>query len=841
MSVSDTDLQTPRSTRPRISATSTVNKAKPTQLETPLVDPHLETSLSVLSLNSIDLSNIVDVPPVRSSIDLVLSQQRQLANSTLQRASKVGAIPSKLLQPDLFQTKTDTLFNFQSESTVNDSDLLLKNTSTPRNSSHDVGLIHTVPSTTRDSIFAVFKDMLDNNVSTHDAIGEFKQISQAHRRESSHLLDSNLFLPAEDAAQQMLTDELSWKKKNEIPVTQDLNSFQDTRDLPSRSIGEFFQKRSDNISELRATSPRKLEPFALIDSTDVLNQTSDSTDESPFTKSLSASAIQQLLLETDDTPRKVMDYLFNQKRKTSPKRSENPRRNSSGDTFSLPVSRDTSYTSSFSDNEAVRAVVNEDKENIQPVKKKVEKLETNPQLSHNVLSPSEPRLLSPSRSSSSLTSLPNGKLPIESTVSELVWGCVKVDRCVTKEFMLRNKTPKTLRLQCSLSTYEFKIRKDNRSDSDPLSACKFVLHGHESRPLIISYIPTKVGAAVDELVFTPLDTNLTQTKKQCVRLWGYGGYTNIEYHNAIRDNTGKYWLSLGRMDNRVIMEQSLTLKNTGNLPSFAHIKVVSKHVTFSNLKVEPILFVLLPNEEKHIKMTYIPNAKDCKILKQNLNVLSVTDIAKLEISSGPEISRARLRRLYRKCIEKGLTVDPRLKVLKEKIIGEIFPSDIIKFKESPNALLEILETLNNDEIVVTIEQDPNQTLVAEFTEDSVMYQSLSQETIVALDDSSISHTSCRLEPPCLVLLPPSKTEDSLFLISEATKTLHYEVRATPSGLSISPTVGALSPGETSEFKVKLLRNNLDTRFKVLVYVDNAVFEAEVKVLPVRPTRKNFLE
>lgn len=104
---------------------------------------------------------------------------------------------------------------------------------------------------------------------------------------------------------------------------------------------------------------------------------------------------------------------------------------------------------------------------------------------------------------------------------------------------MRNKTPKTLRLQCFLSSHEFKIRKDNRSDSDQLTVCKFVLHGHESRPLIISFAPTKIGPAFDELVFTPLDTDLKQTKKQCVRLWGYGGNVCTELHNVSRDNTGK--------------------------------------------------------------------------------------------------------------------------------------------------------------------------------------------------------------------------------------------------------------------------------------------------------------
>lgn len=293
------------------------------------------------------------------------------------------------------------------------------------------------------------------------------------------------------------------------------------------------------------------------------------------------------------------------------------------------------------------------------------------------------------------------------------------------------------------------------------------------------------------------------------------------------------------MDNRVLMEQAFTMKNVGNLPSFTYIKVVPKHiVTFTNLKIDPSVFVLLPNEEKNIKVTYIPNAKDCRILKQNLIVLPVTDIGKLEIVSGPEVNRARLRRLCRKSVEKGLTVDSLTKVLADKISGEVISSDVLRFKENPNAIPEILETLSNEEMSITIEQDPNQSLVAEYPEDSVIYQSLCQETVVM--DESVLHKSCRLEPPSIVLFPPSKSEDCLFLISESSKVLHYEIISNPRGLCISPTDGAISPGETAEFKLALPKNT-ETYYKILVYVENEVFEAEVKVLNVRSSRKHFLE
>ncbi|XP_066150988.1 uncharacterized protein spd-2 isoform X2 [Euwallacea fornicatus] len=842
--VRNTEPATPKNVALTSITTSTVDKNKVHKRKNfDLSTSTLESSLGILSLNNVDLSNIVDVNNADGSdiVEEVLKHQRQLVNQTLERASGVSGIPSRFLRPNLEQTNSESnLEHLPNESTVNDSDLIQtpRNTSTPRPSEIEGSV-----GTPRDSIFSKFKDMLDTGVSTDKAFEEFKQSSQSMSQCLS--VDTDSFIPGDKAECKLLADEVSWRRKHDFPPPQTLTSFCDNEEISSLSIGEFFQQKSNGISVLQAHSPNS-EPIALVDISSFSNQSENCSvmegDSQLCDGSLSISVIQQLISEAANGPSNVMDYLLKQSRKPET-RKLNEQRESSGMLYSLPVSRDTSYTSSFSDNEAVRVAANADKENVKP-----EIAVKSRSILGDVATTFEQRVIDdesitpPSRSSSSLTSLPNGKLPIESTVNELVWGCVKVDRSVTKHFMLRNKTSKTLRLQCTVSSYDFKLKKDNRSDSDHLSACKFVLHGNETRPLMVSFMPTKVGAATDELIFSPLDPNLKQTKKQCVRLWGYGGFTTNEYQNVSRDNTGKYWMSLGKIDNRVVMEQFFIVKNIGNIPSFTYIKVVPKHmVTFTNLKVDPSLFVLLPNAERKVKVTYMLTAKDCRILKQNLHVLPVVDIAKLEIVSGAEINRARLRRLNRKCSEKNIAVEELTKALVGKIGGELFPADATKFKESAAAITEILETLSREEMAITIEEDPNQTLVGECPEDSVIYQSLCQE-LTMIGDTSVAHKSCHLEPPSLVLYRPGKIQDCIFLISESTKKLHFEVTCSPNtGLHIRPSVGELYPGKTAELIVKLSREDPVPYFKIAIYVENDVLEAEVRVLEFKSSQNRFLD
>lgn len=165
-------------------------------------------------------------------------------------------------------------------------------------------------------------------------------------------VSDSLFLPADKAESRLLKDELSWRRKHDLPAPQASTSFSDTRDLPSVSIGAFFQQKSDNLADLlRAPSPTKSEAIPLIDIT-----TASNVDKVPAVegekqmlqgKSFSISAIQQLISEKSTS--NVLDYLCSMQNQLN---ADKPQRESS-DIFSLPVSQNASYTTSFSDNEAV--------------------------------------------------------------------------------------------------------------------------------------------------------------------------------------------------------------------------------------------------------------------------------------------------------------------------------------------------------------------------------------------------------------------------------------------------------------------------------------------------------
>ncbi|KAJ8963193.1 hypothetical protein NQ318_018659 [Aromia moschata] len=711
----------------------------------------LENSLGLLPFNQADTSSGQNENGM-SDVSHQLQQQRLLANSSLQRANKVASIPSRYLRPNNINTSSVSNLNLTADSTVSESDLLKtpKDTSTPRTSIMSNSFADNKSRLSLGQSMAQLSYKIGNtDISIDNFVKEFQSAMKNLDKEGNPEGQSNVFRPAEEATSMLLADEMSWRRQNDIPISENFaqNTSTDVS-VGKVSVGAFFQQRSDTLSDFQAAvSPEKERtPVPLIDSSTSFSQEIEQNkNQAKTNNSLSISAIQKFLAQTEDTPRKVTNYLFSQGNKLDDKENYHN---------SLPVSKNSSYTSNYSENDAMKCIV-ADKENIQCNEQLIVPgpIETSTR-SENRASSTAPTQTS-SRSSSALTSLPNGKLPIESTKAELIWGCVKVDRCVTQEFLLRNRTPKRLCLQMSVSGHEFKIRKDSRQDSDPLTAAKIMLHPHESRPVIVSFIPTKIGAAMDELVFTSLDPNLQQTKKQCVRLFGYGGYGKLDFYNLTKDTTGKFWLSLGEVGRTKYHYENF-------LPR-----------TFSHLQTSPclpIFFVLIPNEEKEILITYIPTADDHKSSQQSFfsNAL-VADIGTLLVVSGTEVNRGRLRRLCRKCVERGLTVEPVSNILKETIKNEIMPADLLVLKENPGAIKEILKFFTRNEIVLTLEQDPEQTIMPQFPDESAMFHSICQDnTIVSLERTQLE-SSCKLEPSVIILTPPTKMRDTLFLISRLTK------------------------------------------------------------------------
>ncbi|VEN34237.1 unnamed protein product [Callosobruchus maculatus] len=824
---------------------------------------NIQDSIQMLQVQGVNLQALGGGSFVfegRNSTSNDLEHQRRLARDSLQRASITG-IPSKYLVPNY--SRIDSVS--YSDSTISDSDLVgsPKNTSTPRTSQH--------PETTSTPYLRSPKSPTKLSSCSTSTVPKSTQKKQ-----------DNSFTPAEQAASMLLADELSWKRQNQVlpvPINEAFSMISE-QPIKNISIGEFFQQNFENLSLFPGASspPRVTSPVPLVDDT-VLSDLSTKLD-ADFS---GLSLIQQVIKDTQYTPASAAEKLLKNAERISrpsstyiketstrptsrnstgsimekenkstiaiPSSANHSRRSPSPHTstkMSLlketpirPVSKNSSYTTDHSDNEAMRSIIEKENKNTLniPTSSRHNRGTLSPTKSTHSSLQSSPRSCQsqastvPSRSTSSvLTSLPKGRLPIDSDRTELIWGCIKVGKSDTQEFRLRNKSSKKLGLQLVVTGQDYKIRKDNRQDSEPLTSFKTVMQPHEVKTITVSFIPTKMGAAVGQLNFTPIDHNLKSVSNQIIKLWGYGGYTKVDYKNLSRDTSGRFWLSLGTLNNSSMMVQKFLVRNIGLLPAFIHLSLVSKNLF--KVTVTPSFFALISQEEREISVTYRQTSEDrakfSKLVKDNM----VVDLGTLIVTSGEEVTRGRLRNLCKQSIARNEAIDDLSNILMQRINGEVMPEDLAKFKEDYRNLEQVQKLLTRKEIVLTIEMDPDETIIPQFLDDSELFQTLYQDNSSAgLNETAISNP-IKLEPSAMILTVPKKKSDRLFLSSLRSTPVEFEVTSRPAGLTLHPKRGAVEPGKGAVINVSY-EGTVPERwmeFNVTVNCDHQIFETTVKVV-----------
>nr|CAI5832909.1 unnamed protein product [Callosobruchus analis] len=712
----------------------------------------------------------------RNSTSSDLQHQRRLARNSLQRASITG-IPSKYLVPNY--SKIDTIS--YNDSTISDSDIMgtPKNTSTPRTSQH-----------------------LESTSTPYCPTAKSPSKPSSCRSTSvpkkSEPKKDNSFTPAEQAASMLLADELSWKRQHQIlPVpTNEAFSILSEQPINSVSIGEFFQQNFENVSLFPGASspPRATSPVPLVDST-VLSDISSKLD-ADFS---GLSFIQQVIKDAECTPKSAAEKLLKnvEKISSSGKHSRTPSPHTSTKMSHLketpvrPMSKNSSYTTDHSDNEALRSIIEKENKNtinIPSSSNNYRRTLSPPRSTHSSLQ-SSPRscqsqasgnsLSAPSRSTSSvLTSLPKGRLPIDSDRIELIWGCVKVGKCDTQEFRLRNKSSKKLGLQLIISGQDYKIRKDNRQDSEPLTSFKMVMQPHEVKTITRHFreILAVTGHAKQQLVDGP-------------EVFGEKYWASSSFHPS--------------------------------LPGFEGF-----------IQVTPSFFALISQEEREITVTYRQTSEDrakfSKLVKDNM----VVDLGTLIVTSGEEVTRGRLRHLCKQSIARNEAIDDLSNILMQRINGEVMPEDLVKFKEDHRNLEQVQKLLTRKEIVLTIEMDPDETIIPQFLDDSDMFRTLYQEDSSAgLNEAAISNP-IKLEPSAVILTVPKKKSDRLFLLSNRSITVEYEVTSRPANLTLHPKRGAVEPGKEAVINVSYDGTVPERRmeFTVTVSCDGQILETTVKVV-----------
>lgn len=631
-----------------------------------------------------------------------LQRQRELAQGALQR-SKFG-LPSRFLIASNTPCSA-TKGPYNDNSTVNESDLLRSrenelrssiasgtfipaDVSTPKNS-NTIANTEQSNRTLASLIDEASKKIRNSDVNLRDLCTELSRLSMGTQLGVSNI-DSGIFTPAELMQEKLLTDELHWREKHDIPTklqsSSNMSNFNNYNDQGEKySMGDFFKQRSENmVPNFFRESPPKSDPIPLVDITNSTLEESKREQSSV----MSATQIYKVLSEygTQDA-QQILSCLINKNSQQKVQRKSNESFTSEKDVDEyilankgnksninlepnnygqpsdfnyhkqLSLSRSSTISPTISPNEdrtgnskynkfchnlevqssskiSPASVTNVQTEKSPTLLKSSSNAESKRSKSPlypnsngknvdrryldvncgNYLyqpnslanSPTEnkenvsdgDRSLTSVRSGSSLDTLPEGKFPIKSNRLELIWGCLKPGRTATQEFQIKNQLNQRIRMQASVTGSNFRIVKDS-FEPEMLTVISFVLRPLETKCFSIMFCPSSLGAAYERINFHPiLGREVQQSKRQVLTLFGYGGHVNCNLSNITKDSSGKLWLSLGKIEYQLCVEQKFVIKNSGSLFAFACMDVIAKGpFTFSDLKVEPKEFIIKPQEE----------------------------------------------------------------------------------------------------------------------------------------------------------------------------------------------------------------------------------------------------
>ncbi|XP_017787185.1 PREDICTED: uncharacterized protein LOC108569927 [Nicrophorus vespilloides] len=782
--LNETIQQTPK---PR--AYSTVTKKKKE-----LKPLHFSASLGVLPLEEVAELDVprCEAPNVSSlskSNGRVSFHKKNIADRSeytrLMEEACEPDIPSKYFQPE---TQIDTReSNMSMESTVSESDLVDdRRTST--------------------QIANISQQLRNSDVS-------IKEIYNKYFLANSTFEDT--FETAESATEKINAEEMFWRREHDLPV-KSVSRFSQPNSISEMSMGDFFRKRSDNCSVMfHGKSPECRKPVPLVNDelTTVVDEGRFSTDGSV----LSISKIQNMISNGTETPNKLAEKLVKSKFSI----------------LSKPLDDDHYYGSKSLDSPNTKINKSDARKFVSTTDLACSKSMSSREKNKENMN----RSVHSMKSACSIETLSGVKNPLVCTKSELVYGCVKVGRVATEEFVVKNRSDHRMRFQLNSSNLNYKISK---LDADPMAMVNILLHPNECRQFTITFSPTTNGVQTGKLYFYPMiKGNIRKDQQQVINLFGYGGHSSIEMLSLPKDTSGKLWLPLGSLNsqNDSKMIKQFEIRNSGSLPGFAHFSVRSKSLySFATINLSPSSVVLQPGQQVSIQIEYILTKDDYRIFCKTFNGGSeVTEIAHITIAFGPEVLRGRLRKLNEYVSKNNLMPDKLVCELTKRFPGECIPDDLRYYKDTVKNFHVILNELLRKEITVTVEQDMDKTLCPEAIDETSQYHTLmndySNMTISDKSDAVVDFLT--VEPSKILLNPPYKISDLIILSCAGSKDVQYEIKMEPEGiLKISNRRNVIMPGQTRVINLACAEVRMDERqnVKVFIITENSVLKVDVNII-----------
>ncbi|XP_043267415.1 uncharacterized protein spd-2 isoform X2 [Venturia canescens] len=415
---------------------------------------------------------------------------------------------------------------------------------------------------------------------------------------------------------------------------------------------------------------------------------------------------------------------------------------------------------------------------------------------------------------------------IRATHAALVWNSIKVGKTDLKEFTIRNTSNNKIKLQATIvdndKSFKFLRERQHHVPNIVLS-----LQRMESRTFTVVFNPNNSGPTAGRIVFKHYEPQRQEGKEsrpsKVIFLYGYGGVGKVEITEAFKDTGGKLWLSLGSLNAGGTLDAKIKLQNTGDLSSYAKIKLTPKAVypaMVSSWHVEPTELLLGPQEVRWVTLEFRPRKEDLALLRR----ANVSHVGTLTITHGDEPTRLRIRRLYKKLSQNGQMSGKENEAFRNVVypICKVFPGEtpinnLSIIRDSVENLGDLCRGVLQQEVMLTMEVNAEETM-------SILHDNA--------DDTQTFYSLCS---DTSLVFPAT---DESFMPSETLMECTVDQRIYEDDFSVSPSTVTLKPPTVNEATIMIMSSS-----NVAQPFDTVISHSEfLNVLPAEgmiPTRRGF--
>lgn len=462
----------------------------------------------------------------------------------------------------------------------------------------------------------------------------------------------------------------------------------------------------------------------------------------------------------------------------------------------------------------------------------------------------------PIRSSSQLStnsefSQSDGKFPLKANKNQLSWECVKLQKSISKSFVVKNTAEKRVTLKLYVTGPGFQIAT-GLQDEGPL-----VLQGNECRTVSVIFCPTVIGKAIGKVTFKPSKGWPDETERS-IALYGYGGHTTLQLRDIERGPVGIPFLKMGETSSirSTTLQRFFVIYNKGPLNGMATITVKPKtnqHIHETHIQIEPSKCVIEPDTSVQVCVTYKLRRKDLeKLAQKSCDVLTV---ATLEVIIGADANRQRIAHI----LTRSPTIPPTYRSL-EFLIKD-FPKDASEdfssFHESLDSIADLFNCFKTSDIALTINRttlDETRDTCTDLSgiEESVFFRTLIDDRIGSdlqphrMQHEMNGHQQNAIDEtwsvyPSRLVMDQIECRKSLTIRNDFNKPQTFQMESNYRHLlTFSSESGRINPSNECKIEVEMKTNiYVPADLKITVFIESDSIEVPVTVRPAPPSFMKF--